>query len=314
MGAHRARLPLARAVSSTVECFKELLPETADLPVTRLRAAEPAGAELRRTPACSARESRPRPGRTRRPRGSASGCAPGTSTSRPRCWRTDVTDVWTTPERVALRRLARDFTAREIVPYLGAVGGRRRGAPVTAPAGCRGGAARPRVPDVGRRLGRRRHRQHDRGRGDAVHRRVERPAVGPVHPRHRAPAHHRVGQRRADRPLRQADPRGRADRVTRGDRAGRRIRRRGDPDPGDARRRLLRGQRVEDLHHVLDPSGLRHDGRPHRRRASSRRLAAGRGHRIAGVHRRTPAGEDGVVVQRHRRARRTSTSGCRPGT
>jgi acyl-CoA dehydrogenase len=28
------------------------------------------------------------------------------------------TDVWTTPERIALRRLARDFTEREIVPYL----------------------------------------------------------------------------------------------------------------------------------------------------------------------------------------------------
>ncbi len=29
-----------------------------------------------------------------------------------------MTDAWTTPERVALRRLVRDFTAREIVPNL----------------------------------------------------------------------------------------------------------------------------------------------------------------------------------------------------
>ena len=29
-----------------------------------------------------------------------------------------MTDAWTTPERVALRRLARDFTEREIVPNL----------------------------------------------------------------------------------------------------------------------------------------------------------------------------------------------------
>ena len=38
------------------------------------------------------------------------------------------TDVWTTPERVALRKLVRDFTEREIVPHLDAVGARRRGA------------------------------------------------------------------------------------------------------------------------------------------------------------------------------------------
>jgi acyl-CoA dehydrogenase len=30
-----------------------------------------------------------------------------------------VTDAWSTPERVALRRLARDFTTREIIPHLG---------------------------------------------------------------------------------------------------------------------------------------------------------------------------------------------------
>src|ERR1700761_685262 len=29
-----------------------------------------------------------------------------------------MTDVWTTPERLALRKLARDFTEREIVPNL----------------------------------------------------------------------------------------------------------------------------------------------------------------------------------------------------
>ena len=29
-----------------------------------------------------------------------------------------MSDVWNTPERVALRKLTRDFTEREIVPYL----------------------------------------------------------------------------------------------------------------------------------------------------------------------------------------------------
>ncbi len=50
-----------------------------------VRAAEPPGAQLRHRRACSARVWRPAAGWTRRPRASASGCAPGSWTSRRNC-------------------------------------------------------------------------------------------------------------------------------------------------------------------------------------------------------------------------------------
>ena len=70
----------------TVARLKELLPETAPLPRRAIRAPQPAGGQLRHRTGCSGGRGAPAPGWTRRPRASASGCAPGSWTCPGSCW------------------------------------------------------------------------------------------------------------------------------------------------------------------------------------------------------------------------------------
>ena len=104
----------------TVEKLRELLPETADLPVTRhllpnLRAVNFV------IDGILGRASRIRRASIHRPRGSASGCAAGhidiprVSAGHPgKC----PMSIWHTPEREQLRKTVRAFAEREVLPHV----------------------------------------------------------------------------------------------------------------------------------------------------------------------------------------------------
>ena len=75
LGPHRRRLRAGSRDCLTADRLRELLPEAAGLTVDRVRAAEPAGGELRRRRPARRGVAASAPGSTRRPRRSASGCA-----------------------------------------------------------------------------------------------------------------------------------------------------------------------------------------------------------------------------------------------
>ena len=135
-------------------------------------------------------------------------------------------------------------------------------------------------------------------------RRLQRPDGGALHRRHRAAAHRGQRQRRPDRPLRPArrwparligslaitEPGGGSDVA-------------GITTRGGARRRPLRRQRRQDLHHLRRPRRLRHHRGPHRRPGPRRRLACSSSRRARPASPSTASlTEDGLALLRHRRA------------
>ena len=105
-------------------------------------------------------------------------------------------------------------------------------------------------------------------------------------------------------------PQGREDRLPRDHRAGRRLRRRRHPHHGDPRRRRIRDQRLQDLHHQRPARRLHRPRRQDRPRGAPRRdhplrRRPARRERREGprLQRLRRAGEDGDARLRHRRAR-----------
>ena len=130
-----------------------------------------------------------------------------------------------------------------------------------------------------------------------------------------APVLHR-GHRGAEARVAAAARRGADPLLVRADRAERRLRRLGHPDDGRARRRRVRPQRLEDVHHQRRPRGLD--------RSSSPRPTRTQGHRgltafvvptdADGVVGREASRQDGAARDRHLGARRSRTSWCRRRT
>ena len=142
-----------------------------------------------------------RPGSTRRPRRSASGCAPGSSTSR-------MTLAVTPPSAGSCASWSATSSTREVVPHLADW---ERAGEVPRELHRTAAEARParhRLPRGGRRQRRRPARLARGHRGADPGRRLVRPDRRAVHPRHRAAAHRRVRRRRPDRPVRPADAAG----------------------------------------------------------------------------------------------------------
>ena len=120
------------------------------------------------------------------------------------------------------------------------------------------------------------------------------------------PARHRGAEGEVPR----TGPEGREDRQPRDHRAGRRLRRRRDPHDGAPRRRRIRHQRLQDLHHQRPARRLHRPrlqdrpGRAPRRHHPLRRRPARRERREGPrLHRLGRAGEDGDARLRHRRTR-----------
>jgi hypothetical protein len=136
--------------------------------------------------------------------------------------------------------------------------------------------------------------------------------------RHGAAADPPARQRGAETALPRSRPEGREDRLPGDHRAGRRLRRRRHPHDRDPRRRRIRDQRLQDLHHQWAPRRLHRPRRQDRPRGAPRRdhplrRRSARRERREGprLHRLGRAGEDGHARLRHRRARLRRRS--RPG-
>ena len=133
----------------TVEKLRELLPETADLPVTRhllpnLRAVnfvidgilgEGVAYQARFDP-------------------QAKGLGEWLRSRHVDIPESVPMNIWHTPEREQLRKTVRAFAEREVLPHVDGVGAHRRAAPRTAPQGRRRRAARRGSARGGRRRGR----------------------------------------------------------------------------------------------------------------------------------------------------------------
>ena len=194
----------------------------------RLRAAQPRRRSTSSSTACSARAWPRRPGSTRRPRGSASGCARGPCTSRRTCcevrgrvgrsrWlarhkgcrRTctshDELTVGSAGSATSLMNHHRPGPIHERSPRAGrgvrtprgraappGVGGRRLDPARAAPGRRQAGAARRRLPRGGRRGRRHAARLGRPAGGDVRGGRVQRADGRAVHRRHRAAAHRGV--------------------------------------------------------------------------------------------------------------------------
>ena len=127
--------------------------------------------------------------------------------------------------------------------------------------------------------------------------------------RHGPPPDPPARHRGAEAPLPRTGPQGREGRLPGDHRAGRRLRRRGHPHHGDSRRRRIRHQRLQDLHHQRAPRRLHRARREDRPRGAARRhhplrRRPARRERREGprLQRLRRAGEDGDARLRHRRA------------
>jgi hypothetical protein len=112
----------------------------------------------------------------------------------------------------------------------------------------------------------------------------------------------RMGSEALKAAHRAAGARGREDHCPGHHRAQRRLGRGQPQDPRGARRRPLRGQRLQDLHHLGRARRLLHRGRAHGRGGFWRRLAAADREGYAGLHRGAQSQEDGLVGLGHGRA------------
>ena len=179
-----------------------------------------------------------------------------------------VTDLFATPERLALRETVRKFVRAEVLPYLEVWETEGELPRSLHEAAARAGLIGLAYPEsVGG------------GGGDPIDSLVlaeefhyaggvERRVRVAVHVRHLAAAPRRGRRPGADREVGPSDDRGAPDRLARDHRAGRRFGRRRHPHQRQARRRRLRDQRREDLHHLRRPRRLRgHRGAHRRRRA-----------------------------------------------
>ena len=211
---------------------------------------------------------------------------------------------WSTPERIALRRLARDVVAKEVAPNVAALGARRRAAARAAPHVRRRRAARRLLPGGARRRRRRRGRQR------------------PSSPRRSCSAAVRAASSRAlfthgiavPHLARNGSPE-LVDRYVRPALAGEQIGALAVTEPGGgsdvAGLRTtavrdgddVRRERRQDVHHQRRAGRLRDGRRAHRRSRVRRRLAARRRQGHARLHRRPAARQDGLALLGHRRAR-----------
>ena len=192
-----------------------------------------------------------------------------------------------TAEHDELRAVVRELAVEQIAPRAAAIDETRR---VSAgPQGAAGEAGSPRhlLRRGARRDGARHRRADDPGRGDRARRRHHQPH--PDRPEARRPADHDRRQHGAEGPILPAPRlRGVAHRV-RADRGGRRQRRGVEPDAGDPRRRRLRPERQQAVHHP--------------------RLGRRRGHRLrpdGSGGRRTEGDERVHRRDRHARLRRAA--------
>ena len=310
---------------------RELIPEAGGARRRGLRAAPTSAASTSSSAACSARAWPRPPGSTRRPRGSASGCAPGSCTSR-RTSCDHPTAFFGSPASLR-RRTTRRGPRKDVERHPGArrrvrtprgrsappgVGGRRLDPARAAPDRGQAGAARRRLPRGGRRRGGTlldsvdlQEAMFEAGASSGLMAGLFTGGIALPHIA-RLPA---MGN--ADLVDRFVRPTlaGETDRLARGHRARRRLRRRRHPHHRGARRRPLRRQRRQDLHHQRRPRRLRDHRGPHRRPRPRRRLAARRRGRHARLHRRPVAAQDGLALLRHRRAvlRRRAGPGRQPG-
>ena len=170
---------------------------------------------------------------------------------------------------------------------------------------------RPLLPRGVRRPGRRLLLQPGAGRGDDQ---VQLRRAGDGHRRPHRHGHAAglpVRHRGAEAELPRARDQGREDLLPRDHRARRRLGRRRHQDARGARRRRVRDQRVQDLHHERPPGRLhraRHEDRP--RRGLRRLHALPRGHGLARRDPREEAREARHARLRHRAARLPGRAGA----
>ena len=190
-----------------------------------------------------------------------------------------------------------------------------RGRRVSPRALCQGRRDRAAWPRFSGRIWRRRRRpvHEDRGLAGTGARRRRRGQRQPDEP------HHRLAADRARRAPRDQGAGAAGGAVGQEDlragdhRAERRLRRRQSAHQGAARRRPLRRQRREDLHHLGHARRLSDRRGAHRRRGRRRRQpAADRGRHAGPVAHE--AQEDGLVGVGHRDACISTSAGCRPRT
>ena len=246
----------------TPEFVRALLPEAADLEVEVHPLPEPPGGERGHPGAARAGRRGEQPVR---PAGEGAGRM-GPVAARRHPGGAPVT-FWSA-EQEALRASARTFVEREVLPHLQRWEDEQVAPPRAAPQGGQAGFPRRLVPRGGRRGRWRAARLRGAHRGADRGGRLRRAGRRTLHARHRAAAHRGERQRRPRRPVRPADARRRADRRAGDHRARRRIRRGEHPDDGGARRRPLRRQRRQDLHHLRRAGRLRDDRRADRRAGS----------------------------------------------
>ena len=191
--------------------------------------------------------------------------------------------------------------------------GRGRGVPARALQ--EGVCSRPAAARLSRGVWRRPDRsvlRHHQGRGAGAARQ-RRHQCQPEQPYHRLPADRGAGagMDEAQDPARGAGRR--EDQRARDHRAERRLGRRQPQDHGAARGRPLRGERLQDVHHLGRAGGLFHRRGAHRRAGGRRRVAAADRTRARGL-RAHQAQEDGLVGVGHRAALLRQCAGCRSRT